>query len=57
MLAILNFLSHDESAAAAVEYGLLLGLVALAALAALLRVGAHLGLVYERAGGSFGFHR
>jgi pilus assembly protein Flp/PilA len=50
MLAILNFLTQDESAAAAVEYGLLLGLVALAALAAITRMGAAVHSVFELAG-------
>ena len=50
MLEILKFLSHDESAASAVEYGLLLALIALAALVALTRLGTHVNAAYDRAG-------
>jgi Flp pilus assembly pilin Flp len=50
MLEILKFLSRDESAASAVEYALLLALIALAAFVALNRLGTHLNIVYDRAG-------
>ena len=56
MLDILKFLSHDESAAAAVEYALLLALIALTALFAITRLGTHLSRVYDRGGDSFGIH-
>jgi pilus assembly protein Flp/PilA len=50
MLATLKFLSQDESAATAVEYGLLLALIAIAALAGLTSLGTHLKAAYDRAG-------
>ncbi len=50
MHAIFNFLSRDDSAAA-VEYGLLLAVIALAAFAALSDVGERLKIVFGRAGG------
>jgi Flp pilus assembly pilin Flp len=57
MFAILKFLGHDESGAAAVEYGFLLALIALAALLGMTGLGAHLHSVYERAGNAFGMPR
>lgn len=50
MHIIMNFLSRDDSAAA-VEYGLLLALIALAAFVALSDVGDRLKIVFGRAGG------
>jgi len=50
MRIILNFLSRDDSAAA-VEYGLLLAFIALAAFAAISDVGERLKIVFGRAGG------
>ena len=50
MLAILKFLSRDQSAATAVEYGVLIALVALAAFFAVSRLGTHLNVLYDRAG-------
>jgi Flp pilus assembly pilin Flp len=57
MFAILKFLGQDESAVAAVEYGFLLALIALAALLGITGLGSHLHSVYERAGDSFGMPR
>lgn len=48
MFSIIKFLSYDESAAAAVEYGMLLAFVALAALFGLTRVGSHLDQLFDR---------
>jgi Flp pilus assembly pilin Flp len=56
MLAILKFLSRDQSAAAAVEYGLLLALIALGAFFALRHLGEHVSMVYDRAGDAFDRH-
>ncbi len=50
MLATLTFLGRDESAAAAVEYGILIALIALVALIGITRLGDHLSAVYDRAG-------
>jgi len=49
MLGTLNLLRQDEAAATAVEYALLLSLVALAALSAVLQLGAQLRHLYQHA--------
>jgi len=50
MLATLEFLGQDESAAAVVEYGILIALVALVALAGIADMGQHVSAIYDRAG-------
>lgn len=50
MLATLKFLGRDESAAAAVEYGILIALIALVALVGLTRLGHHVSAIYDQAG-------
>ena len=49
MLATLKFLGQDDSAAAAVEYGLLVALIALVALAGLSQMGTSLSGIYDHA--------
>ena len=50
MLATLIFLGRDESAAAAIEYGILIALIALVALIGITRMGHHVSEIYDRAG-------
>ncbi len=50
MFATLKFLGPDESAAAAVEYGILIALIALVALAGLSFLGNRVSGIYDRAG-------
>lgn len=50
MLATLKFLGRDESAAAAVEYGILIALIALVALIGITHLGKHVSEVFDRAG-------
>ena len=50
MLAILKFLTRDQSAAAAVEYGILPAFIVIAAFLALHHLGTHVNDVYDKAG-------
>ncbi len=50
MLATLKFLGRDESAAAAVEYGILIALIALIAMIGIHRLGVHVSAIYDSAG-------
>jgi Flp pilus assembly pilin Flp len=56
MLATLNFLTRDESAAAAVEYGLLLGFIALGVFFALHEVGRGVDRVFDSVRNAFRGH-
>ncbi len=49
---ILRKLRSDEDGAALVEYGLLVGLIALAALAAITLVGADVGVLFNAIAGA-----
>ncbi len=48
MMNILKKLQRDEDGAALVEYGLLVGLIALAAIAAITLVGTDVGLLFGK---------
>ncbi|MBV9333927.1 MAG: Flp family type IVb pilin [Candidatus Eremiobacteraeota bacterium] len=47
MLATLNFLTRDETAAAAVEYGLLLAAIALVAIFSLFHIGRQVDSIFD----------
>jgi Flp pilus assembly pilin Flp len=56
MLATLTFLGRDESAAAAIEYGILIALIALVAMVGFARLGDHVSAIFDRAGDRFESH-
>ena len=53
MLATLKFLTRDESAAPAVEYGVLLGFIALTAILSLQHLGRSLHVILQDAADAF----
>jgi len=53
MLATLKFLSRDESAAAAIEYGVLLGFIALTAILSIPNVGRELHVLFQDVANAF----